>query len=132
MHTPRRSTSDAWYSPDQYGHDASSLPSPHGFGDTAHRSPDGANSRAVVKLVREEFFPGEGLCYVYDDGSHVRKVIDGEAVNEQWGVTKAGKPRTRLAIACITCREKKIKCVPGEPKCVQCDKAGRECRFQTA
>lgn len=69
---------------------------------------------------------------MYDDGTHVKKVIDGEAVNAQWGVTKAGKPRKRLAIACLTCREKKIKCDPDEPKCVQCDKSGRECRFQTA
>ena len=86
----------------------------------------------VVRLVGEQVFPGEGLCYVYDDGSHVKKVIDGERVNAQWGITKAGKPRKRLAIACMTCREKKIKCDPAEPKCVQCEKSGRECRFQTA
>ncbi|MCJ1285421.1 hypothetical protein MMC26_004761 [Xylographa opegraphella] len=84
------------------------------------------------KVVGEKVMPGEGPCYVYEDGSHVQKFIDGEMVNAQWGVTKAGKPRKRLAIACMTCREKKIKCDPGEPKCVQCDKSGRECRFQTA
>ncbi|MCJ1293626.1 hypothetical protein MMC34_005181 [Xylographa carneopallida] len=84
------------------------------------------------KVVGEKVIPGEGPCYVYEDGSHVKKFIDGEIVNAQWGVTKAGKPRKRLAIACMTCREKKIKCDPGEPKCVQCDKSGRECRFQTA
>ena len=84
------------------------------------------------KVVGERVIQGEGQCYVYEDGSHVKKFIDGEIVNAQWGVTKAGKPRKRLAIACMTCREKKIKCEPGEPKCVQCDKSGRECRFQTA
>ena len=84
------------------------------------------------KVVGEKVIPGEGPCYVYEDGSHIKKFIDGEVVNAQWGVTKAGKPRKRLAIACMTCREKKIKCDPGEPKCVQCDKSGRECRFQTA
>lgn len=89
-------------------------------------------SKPVAKLLGEQVFPGEGVCYVYDNGSHVRKVIDGETVNAQWGITKAGKPRKRLAIACITCREKKIKCDPSEPKCVQCEKSGRECRFQTA
>lgn len=88
--------------------------------------------KATRKLVAEKVIPGEGPCYVYEDGSHVKKFIDGEVVHSQWGVTKAGKPRKRLAIACMTCREKKIKCDPGEPKCVQCDKSGRECRFQTA
>ena len=85
-----------------------------------------------VRVIGEEMIPGEGLCYIYSNGSHLRKTIDGEIVNAQWGVTKAGKARKRLAVACMTCREKKIKCEPGEPKCVQCDKSGRECRFQTA
>ncbi|ERT02097.1 uncharacterized protein SPSK_04997 [Sporothrix schenckii 1099-18] len=76
--------------------------------------------------------PGEGLCYFYDDGTHCKAVIDGEAVNPYWGVTKAGKPRKRLAIACITCREKKIKCDPEYPRCVQCEKFGRVCRFKNA
>ena len=98
----------------------------------ASRNDVGGASGPVVRLVGEQVFPGEGLCYVYDDGTHVKKVIDGEKVNGQWGITKAGKPRKRLAIACMTCREKKIKCDPAEPKCVQCEKSGRECRFQTA
>ena len=99
----------------------------------AQRSRDVDDStKQVRRVVGEEVVPGEGPCYVYEDGSYVKKFIDGEVVNAQWGVTKAGKPRKRLAIACMTCREKKIKCDPGEPKCVQCDKSGRECRFQTA
>ena len=89
-------------------------------------------SKPAAKLIGEQVFPGEGACFVYDDGTHVKKVIDGEVVNGQWGVTKAGKPRKRLAIACLTCREKKIKCDPSEPKCVQCEKSGRECRFSSA
>ena len=92
----------------------------------------GGSSKPAPKFIGEQVFPGEGPCYVYDDGTHVRKTIDGESVNAQWGITKAGKPRKRLAIACLTCREKKIKCDPGEPKCVQCDKSGRECRFASA
>ncbi|KAI4143083.1 MAG: hypothetical protein LQ340_007119 [Diploschistes diacapsis] len=96
-------------------------------------SPDPTSpTKPVPKLLGEQLFPGEGPCFVYDDGTHVRKVIDGELVNGQWGVTKAGKPRKRLAIACLTCREKKIKCDPAEPKCVQCEKSGRECRFASA
>ncbi|CAI4211325.1 unnamed protein product [Parascedosporium putredinis] len=76
--------------------------------------------------------PGEGMCYFYDDGSHCKTVIDGEAVNAHWGVTKAGKPRKRLAIACVTCREKKIKCDPDFPRCLQCEKFGRICKFKNA
>ena len=89
-------------------------------------------TKAHLRVIGEDIIPGEGPCYIYEDGSHVRKTIDGEVVNAQWGVTKAGKARKRLAIACITCREKKIKCEPGDVKCVQCDKSGRECRFQVA
>ena len=85
-----------------------------------------------ARLVGEQHFPGEGLCWVYDDGTHIRKEIDGETVNPQWGVTKAGKPRKRLAQACLTCREKKIKCDLADPKCLQCDKSGRECRYASA
>lgn len=88
--------------------------------------------KPLPKVVGEQIIPGEGPCWVYKDGSTCKKVIDGETVNAQWGITKAGKPRKRLAIACTTCREKKIKCDPGDPKCVQCEKFGRECRFTTA
>ena len=102
---------------------------------SGHGSSKRAGSNTVKPLPRvvgEQIIPGEGPCWVYKDGSTCKKVIDGEAVNAQWGVTKAGKPRKRLAIACTTCREKKIKCDPGEPKCVQCEKFGRECKFTTA
>ena len=88
--------------------------------------------KPLPRVVGEQEIPGEGLCWLYEDGSICKKVIDGEEVKAEWGVTKAGKPRKRLAIACTTCREKKIKCDPGVPKCVQCDKFGRECRFTTA
>ncbi|KAM0653734.1 hypothetical protein ACHAO3_001358 [Verticillium nonalfalfae] len=86
----------------------------------------------LPRFVRAAEVPGEGPCYFYDDGSHCKTVIDGEAVNPHWGVTKAGKPRKRLAIACITCREKKIKCDPDFPRCVQCEKFGRVCKFKNA
>lgn len=83
-------------------------------------------------VVDEKYIEGEGLCYIYADGSHCPKTIDGLPVNANWGVTKAGKPRKRLAQACLTCREKKIKCHPNLPKCDQCQKSGRECRFESA
>ncbi|KAK2603708.1 hypothetical protein QQS21_004084 [Conoideocrella luteorostrata] len=86
----------------------------------------------LPRFVRASDVPGKGMCYFYDDGSHCRTVIDGELVNAHWGVTKAGKPRKRLAIACITCREKKIKCDPDYPRCVQCEKFGRVCKFKNA
>ncbi|KAL1894147.1 hypothetical protein Cpir12675_003789 [Ceratocystis pirilliformis] len=86
----------------------------------------------LPRFIKAAQVPGEGLCYFYDDGTHCKTVIDGEAVNAHWGVTKAGKPRKRLAIACVTCREKKIKCDPDYPRCVQCDKFGRVCRFKNA
>ncbi|KFX98434.1 hypothetical protein O988_04340 [Pseudogymnoascus sp. VKM F-3808] len=86
----------------------------------------------LPRFVRQAEVPGEGICYFYDDGTHCKTIIDGEHVNAHWGVTKAGKPRKRLAIACITCREKKIKCDPDYPRCVQCDKFGRVCKFKNA
>ncbi|PMB68071.1 putative transcriptional regulatory protein [Beauveria bassiana] len=86
----------------------------------------------LPRFLRAAEVPGEGMCYFYDDGTHCKTVIDGENVNALWGVTKAGKPRKRLAIACITCREKKIKCDPDFPRCVQCDKFGRVCKFKNA
>ncbi|KAI0205418.1 hypothetical protein F4808DRAFT_284075 [Astrocystis sublimbata] len=89
-------------------------------------------SQFLPRFVRRAEVPGEGLCYFYDDGTHCKTVIDGEPVNAHWGVTKAGKPRKRLAIACLTCREKKIKCDPDFPRCVQCEKFGRVCKFKNA
>jgi len=86
----------------------------------------------LPRFVKAAEVPGEGMCYFYDDGSHCKTIIDGEAVTAHWGVTKAGKPRKRLAIACVTCREKKIKCDPDYPRCVQCEKFGRVCTFKNA
>jgi hypothetical protein len=90
-----------------------------------------ALSRAPIRATRciaQRDMPGEGLCYIYEDGTYCRAIIDGEPVNPSWGITKAGKPRKRLAQACLTCREKKIKCEPGYPKCHQCAKSQRICR----
>jgi hypothetical protein len=83
------------------------------------------------RAPREEMIPGRGLCYVYEDGTMIQKTINGDTVNPKWGTTKAGKPRKRLGQACNTCREKKIKCDPSVPKCAQCQKFGRECKFDS-
>lgn len=111
----------------------SAAPSQPGAPDSYHTptSSFGSTPR-TPRVIDERYVAGEGLCYVYEDGSRVQKYIDGENVNPQWGVTKAGKPRKRLAQACTTCREKKIKCDPSSPKCIQCQKFGRECRFENA
>ncbi|RKF62956.1 putative fungal specific transcription factor domain-containing protein [Erysiphe neolycopersici] len=91
-----------------------------------------AGNRFLPQFTHEAYVPGEGTCYFYDDGTRCKSVIDGEVVNKYWGVTKTGKPRKRLAIACMTCREKKIKCDPDYPQCDQCKKFGRTCRFKNA
>jgi hypothetical protein len=64
------------------------------------------------RFVKQAEVPGEGLCYVYDNGTYCRTSNNGEGVNAHWGVTRAGKPRERLAISCIACRKKKKKCDP--------------------
>ena len=106
---------------------------PPSVGDIS--SPESASrskGQSLQHVIDERYIEGEGVCYVYADGTHVPKLIDGIPVNANWGVTKAGKPRKRLAQACLTCREKKIKCQPNLPKCDQCQKSGRECRFESA
>ncbi|KAF2841325.1 hypothetical protein M501DRAFT_912327, partial [Patellaria atrata CBS 101060] len=90
--------------------------------------PAARRTTRTSRCIGQKEVPGEGLCYVYEDGSYCRTVIDGEPVNPSWGITKAGKPRKRLAAACLTCREKKIRCEPSLPKCVQCQKSQRTCR----
>jgi hypothetical protein len=80
-------------------------------------------------FLRAEDVPGEGKYYVYEGGHRIPAQVDGEAVNPNWGLTKAMRPRKRLAQACLDCREKKIKCEPGQSNtCVQCEKAKRPCR----
>ncbi|KAK7219773.1 hypothetical protein V2G26_007776 [Clonostachys chloroleuca] len=84
----------------------------------------------LPRFIKAAEVPGEGLCYFYDDGTHCKAVIDGETVTPHWGVTKAGRPRKRLAIACANCRERKIKCDPVYPRCIQCKMSGRVCTFK--
>lgn len=85
-------------------------------------------SEASKKYLGVKEYPGEGTFHVYDGGYRIPTSVDGETVNPQWGLTKANKPRKRLALACLDCREKKIKCEPGASSCLQCEKAKRPCR----
>ncbi|KAL4977099.1 hypothetical protein BDW66DRAFT_166034 [Aspergillus desertorum] len=121
------------YNEEPNGRNAVTIPPPS-TANWTQRNPTGKSAKPQVRLhvVDERYIEGEGLCYIYADGSHCPKIIDGMPVNANWGITKAGKPRKRLAQACLTCREKKIKCHPNLPKCDQCQKSGRECRFESA
>ncbi|CAK4034841.1 transcription factor C6 like [Lecanosticta acicola] len=89
-------------------------------------APAGPESSKKYLGVRD--VAGEGPCHMYEGGFRIPTHVDGEAVNPAWGLTKANKPRKRLAMACLDCREKKIKCEPGLASCLQCEKAKRPCR----
>ena len=80
------------------------------------------------KYIGVKDVPGEGAYHCYEGGYRIPTQVDGEQVNPAWGLTKANKPRKRLALACLDCREKKIKCEPGLASCLQCEKAKRPCR----
>ena len=95
---------------------------------TSSSTPGSGFGVSRVDLQRRESFAHPSQHDLVGNGTYCRAIIDGEAVNPSWGITKAGKPRKRLAQACLTCREKKIKCEPGYPKCHQCSKSQRVCR----
>lgn len=115
------------YTPNTYD-DAASRGSTSGYDKyvTPPFPPNGAETTKRYLGVQE--IPGEGTFHVYEGGHRLPTEVDGQSVNPQWGLTKANKPRKRLAIACLDCREKKIKCEPGASSCLQCEKAKRPCR----
>lgn len=76
--------------------------------------------------------PRESTFHVYEDGYRIPTHVNGETVNPNWGLTKANKPRKRSALACLDCREKKIKCEPGATECSQCEKVERLYRWYVA
>jgi hypothetical protein len=65
--------------------------------------------------------------HVYEGGLCLPYEVNGERVNEWWGLTKANIPRKRLATACDRCREKKVRCEPGVEGCLQCQRAHSTC-----
>ncbi|KAK4501369.1 hypothetical protein PRZ48_007177 [Zasmidium cellare] len=87
-----------------------------------------AEAAANGNYMGVQDIPGEGSFHMYEGGYRIPTHVDGETVNPAWGLTKANKPRKRLAMACLDCREKKIKCEPGTVSCLQCEKAKRPCR----
>ena len=97
------------------------------------RSPNGPPMPGVPPECQRKYLGikdvnGEGHFHMYEGGFRIPTHVDGEHVNPAWGLTKANKPRKRLALACLDCREKKIKCEPGTSSCLQCEKAKRPCR----
>ena len=84
---------------------------------------------ASKKYLGVKDFAGEGAFHLYEGRYRIPTHVDGEQVNPQWGLTKANKPRKRLALACLDCRMKKIKCEPGASSCLQCERAKRICRM---
>ncbi|WPH03874.1 Hypothetical protein R9X50_00675700 [Acrodontium crateriforme] len=88
----------------------------------------GTLSDRPPKLMGRVEVPGEGAYFVYEDGTRLPTSVDNEPVNPEWGLTKANKPRKRLASACLDCREKKIKCDYAVNGCGNCVKAKRPCR----
>ncbi|KAG4260928.1 hypothetical protein FPRO03_02751 [Fusarium proliferatum] len=46
-------------------------------------------------------------------------------------VTVSGKPRQRSALACSTCRTKRVKCDGQRPSCSTCSTAGEVCEYTT-
>ncbi|CVL08509.1 related to pathway-specific regulatory protein nit-4 [Fusarium mangiferae] len=46
-------------------------------------------------------------------------------------VTVSGKPRQRSALACSTCRTKRVKCDGQRPSCSTCNTAGEVCEYTT-
>jgi hypothetical protein len=95
---------------------------------TSPHTASGADPQSGKKFLYTRDIPGEGRFHIYEGGHRIPAVVDGEQVNPVWGLTKANKPRKRLALACLDCREKKIKCEPGVNSCLQCEKARRPCR----
>lgn len=116
----------------RYSHDGAVSPSECPTSPTDRPGSHSSNRKQALAItprcIGQRMIEGQGLCYVYEDGRYCRATIDGKKVNPTWGITKAGKPRRRLAQACLTCREKKIKCEPAYPSCVQCEKGNRSCK----
>jgi hypothetical protein len=65
--------------------------------------------------------------HIYEGGLCLPYEVNGERVNEWWGLTKANIPRKRLATACDRCREKKVRCEPGVGGCLQCQRVNSTC-----
>jgi hypothetical protein len=108
-----------------------------GNDDVEMRKPHNASSefttwwsRSRGRAVVEEHMPGRESYLIDDGGPPSSTETCGQIPNLSWGVIKAGKPRKRLAQACLACREGGIKCNGQAPKCVQCQENGRDCNYK--
>lgn len=132
---------DSSISPDDVhptnGHRKPSVISQHGHGGELRAGRAYSNSTYETGLGRSVEWPYNGSVpapVILAPGYHVvshTHLVDMPA--SDWGTTKAGKPRKRLSQACNQCRDKKIKCDGRQdPKCGQCSKFGRECKFEAS
>lgn len=77
---------------------------------------------------------GDSYMFEHSAGESLRPSIwQDTQLHVDWGRTKAGKPRKRLAQACLSCRKKKIRCHPNlaTARCQQCEKSSANCRFES-
>lgn len=70
---------------------------------------------------------GKGTVHMYENGHNIPTHINTRPVNPAWGLTKANEPRKRSAIACMRCRQRKMRCEPGLHGCRQCRKDKHHC-----
>ena len=88
------------------------------------------NSRSIAGqyLESNEVYGGYGGS----QGSNCAYPWHDATEHSNWGTTKAGKPRKRLAQACTSCRHKKIRCYPNQNnlRCAQCERTQSDCRFE--
>lgn len=83
--------------------------------------------------VEQVCIAGKGWVYRYSDGTSVPCEVDGQPVNPHHGITKQGHPRKRGSHACLTCRNKKVKCEadsadPDGP-CRACARSRQSCQW---
>ncbi|KAF8582821.1 hypothetical protein K439DRAFT_1350360 [Ramaria rubella] len=94
------------------------LPAPHPRKDlrprvvNGHPSPDSGSSDCNSELPRVKLGPN-GLA-------------------EDQPPTAQGKMRTRVYVACLQCRSRKIRCDGAKPKCQKCARRSSECDYDAA
>ncbi|KAF8527466.1 hypothetical protein BU17DRAFT_81636 [Hysterangium stoloniferum] len=74
--------------------------------------------------------PGGSFSGSSPDVSQVKLGPNGLA--EDQPPTAQGKMRTRVYVACLQCRMRKIRCDGGKPKCQKCARRSNECDYDAA
>lgn len=70
---------------------------------------------------------GNGKSRFDEGGSRIPNQVEGDQADPALGPGTVNKPRKRLALACINCRTRKIKCDPSDITCRPCAKAKLSC-----